>query len=189
MLISVLALLASLAIVIFLVVPRISEMKELSNNVAAKEAELEAGKNKVAALRNAIQLIKTARRDMEILGIAVPVDKDIAEALVQVNANASNSGVVIEAISAAEGETGNISISATVLGSYEQVMGFLSNTEKSLRPIKIVDYNLISTEGAVDATFNLLFPYLKEESSLAGEGAKAAEGEGVEKVQGVDNGQ
>jgi len=195
MLIGVLALLASLAIIIFLIVPRVSEMRDLSNNIAAKEAELEIGKKKVSSLRSAVQLIKTARRDMEILGVAVPADKDIAEALVQVNANASNSGVVIDAISTSGGEAGNVSINASVKGSYEQIMGFLSNSEKNLRPIKIVDYNLVSTEGTISATFNMLFPYLATKTEVAQEGEAAAEGEGTEEtqvgeeVQGVESGQ
>ncbi len=185
--ISVLALLVSLGIVIFLVVPRVSEMKELSNSIAAKEAELEIGKNKVSALRNAVQLIKTARRDMEILGVALPPNKDIAEALVQTNANASNAGVVIQTISVGEGGAGNISVSATVSGSYEQVMGFLSNTEKNLRPMQVSDYSLVSSEGAINATFNFLFPYLTLETESPQGGEAGAEGEGGEVVQGVAN--
>ena len=47
-LIGVLGLLVSILLVIFFIVPKTSEIKTLANEVAAKEQELELGKQKVA---------------------------------------------------------------------------------------------------------------------------------------------
>lgn len=179
-LVSVVALLLSFFIIILYTVPRISNLKSLSTQVAAKEAELEAGLEEVRSVRSAVQLIKTAKSDMATLGIAIPDQEKAEEALAQLGANASSSQLQIKSIAIGAGEASNIGISISTSGSFDQTMTFLSNLEKNLRPIKIANYSLSATEDAslVEASFTLLFPFLPPEPTTQSAENETGEGAG-----------
>jgi len=159
---TLLALILTILGVIFMIIPRFESLKDLSTKISAKEAELDLGKKKVTALRTATQLIKTAQTDMDLLGVAIPVGKNAEEALAQLSANASTSGVSIVSTTISDGEAGHVSIALTLSGDFDGTYSFISNLEKNLRPVTIADYNMIEAEGNIDSTLNLLFPYVEE---------------------------
>jgi hypothetical protein len=177
-LISVLALLVSLVLIIFYIVPSISSLQDLSGRVLSKQQELEAGKNKVDAIRRAVQTINSAKRDVETLGVAVPEGPSAESALVQLSSAASQAGISISSASIGQAEKGYQDISFSTSGKFENTLSFLEKIEKSLRPVKISDYTINSVEGSSDlsATFNFAFPYIEKQAAATATAASSQQG-------------
>lgn len=186
---SVIALLLSFFIIAMYLVPKMKNLKTLSTQAAAKQAELDAGVEQVKAIRTAAQLIKAASKDIETLGISIPEQSRAEEALAQLGASASKSDVQVKSVSIGGGASGTLKITLSISGGFDQTMTFISNLEKNLRPIEIEDYTIASVEGgSLDTSFNLNFPYLQSEKAAAeategevGEGEQPAVTEGVTK--------
>jgi len=176
LLISVVALLASFIIVISYLVPKISSLKDLANQVALKEQELETGKAKVEALKKATAIIKVARSEIETLGIAVPSKERADEAVAQIAKIAGDSGLNLQSVNAGAPGGGFINVTVSCEGSFPSVQTFLEKIEKNLRPVKVVDYTVASASGgaSVSSTFNFSMPYVGEETKT--DTAKAEEG-------------
>jgi len=165
MLISILALLVALILIGFFIVPKTSEIKELSNEVAKKEQELELGKKKVASIREAIKLMAQAKNDIEKLNIAIPSNPNAEEALVQLQEIASKSGSVIIDSSVGDSNQSTQKIGLTLNGEYSQILDFLSKLKSNMRPVEISNYSMVSNEdeSIITASFNLEYPYLDME--------------------------
>lgn len=165
-LIVLLCLLLSLLAVIFLIVPHVSTLKNLSQKVAAKEQELTLGREKVQAIRNASILIKSAQRDIQLLGVAIPEKEKADEALVQVTSAASSAGISVQSAVISPSVNSAVSLTVSASGSYENTVSFIANLEKNLRPVKISDYSLASSSsGQISSTFTISFPYLSAQPS------------------------
>lgn len=169
---SVLALLASFILVIFVIIPKATTLKSLSNEASSKENQLTAGKDQIASLREAITLIQTAKKDVELLGVAVPAKANAEEALAQISANAQGASVQLKNVTVSGEENGNLKISVSILGKYSDTVLFMKNLETNLRPVTVNDLAISSgTDGSLlISTFNLLFPYLNnaDETSQTG---------------------
>lgn len=164
-----LSLLLSILGVIFVIVPRVSSLKELAGQVAAKEQELILGREKVQAVREAAMLLNSAKRDIELLGVAIPEKEKADEALVQVTTAASTADVNVDRVVISPSETNSVIFTVSASGGYENTVSLIANLEKNLRPAKITDYSLSSnSSGAqVNSTFTISFPYLPEASPVA----------------------
>ena len=178
---AVLALLASFIIVITYLVPQISSIKDGSNRAAAKEQELEAGKKKIQTIKTAVQLIASAKKDIETLGISMPAKAKAEEAVVQVASAASQAGAAVKSITVGDTKGGKVLLSFSTEGKFDQYTTFLDNLEKNLRPMKISDYNMTlnqNDQSLVDSTFNIEFPYVDTEATatpVSAEGAATKE--------------
>jgi len=163
--ISALALLASILAIIFIIVPKMKDLKSINTQVKAKEQELEAGKAKVAAIKNAAALIKKARKDLETLGIAVPDQERAEEALLQVTSAAGKAEITVKSMTMSAGGEGNLlSVAVSTSGRYDNTIRFMENLEKSLRPAATTSFNFAPKVGTgdVDATFQIVLPYVNE---------------------------
>jgi Tfp pilus assembly protein PilO len=165
---SVLALLASFVIVIMFVVPKIAVLKDLSNKVALKESELNAGKQKVEDLKKASALIKTARSEMETLQIAVPTKEKVDEAVAQLSAASNQAGLSIQSITIGTPGAGVASLTVTTEGEFSNTVSFMANVEQILRPASFSDFSVASsqTNSLISATFNIAFPFIDEAELL-----------------------
>jgi Tfp pilus assembly protein PilO len=177
-LISVLALLVSLILIIFYIVPNVSSLRDLSNQVLSKQQELEAGKSKVAAIRRAVQTINSAKRDVETLGIAIPSSPSPELALIQLSSAASQAGITITSASIGQAEKGYQNISFSTSGKFENTLSFLEKIEKNLRPVKINNYTINSVERSSDlsATFTFAFPYIEKQAAATATAVSSQEG-------------
>jgi len=164
--ISALALLASILAIIFIVVPKMRDLKSINTKVKAKEQELEAGKAKVAAVKKAAELIKKARKDLETLGVAVPNSEKAEEALLQVSSAAGEAGITVKSttISASNEGQNSLNLAVSTTGHYDSTIKFMENLEKSLRPATTDSFNFSPRPetGDVDATFQISLPYVDE---------------------------
>ncbi len=172
-LLVLLCLLMSFLGIIFVIVPHVSTLKNLSQRVAAKEQELVLGEEKVAAVKDAATLIKSAQRDIQLLGVAIPEKQKADEALVQATTAASAAGISVQNVVISPSETSAIVLTLSASGSYQNTITFIADLEKNLRPVKITDYSLTSSSsgGQVNSTFTISFPYLNIPSPTATTGS------------------
>jgi len=183
-LISVLALFVAVLLVIFFIVPKTSELKVKSTEVAAKRQELELGKKKVVAIREAIKLIASAKKEVDALNVSIPRSPSADEALVQIQEMAAQAQVTIMSASVGSTSDGYQSIPVTISGSYLNILSFLEKMLENLRPVKISGFTLASERemSQVTLSVNLEFPYLEQVKDKAvgeeGEAAPADIGEG-----------
>ncbi|MCX6809943.1 MAG: hypothetical protein NTZ65_04345 [Candidatus Berkelbacteria bacterium] len=171
---SVFALMVGVLLVIFVIVPKVQELKTVASNVEAKKQELEAGQNKVAATKKAIQTMSAAKRDLDLLGVAIPNQPDPEDALVQISAASGKAGLKLSSIAIAQSDStkgSSLGLTFSTLGNFDSTLALFDNLEKGLRPIVIKDYAISNSEnsGDLSATFNLTLPYIIDESK-----AKAA---------------
>lgn len=163
------SLLLSILAIIFIIVPNVSSLKDLSNRVAAKEQELILGREKVQAIKEASNVIKSAQRDIQLLGVAVPEKEKADEALVQVTTAATSAGITVDRVVISPTETNSVNFTVSANGSYTDTITFMANLEKNLRPAKISDYSLSSNSlgSQVNSTFTVSFPYLPEAATAS----------------------
>lgn len=161
-LISVLSLLVALLLVIFFIVPKTSEIQAKSSEVLNKKQELELGKQKVAAIREAVKLISSAKREVDTLNVSVPQTPSADEALVQIQEMASKSETTISEATVGSASEGYQELTATISGSYPNLLSFLEKMQNNLRPVKLTSFNVLYNEesGDIIMSVNLLFPYL-----------------------------
>ncbi len=179
-LIGVLGLLVSILLVIFFIVPKTSEIKTLANEVAAKEQELELGKQKVAAIKEAVKLIASAKKEVDALDVSIPKSPSADEALAQMQDIASQSEIKVVEATIGGASDGYQEITITMSGSYGNMVSFLDKIQNNLRPTEVKTINLFYNEETeeISMSLNLMFPYfdlsqLEQEASVD---SKASEG-------------
>lgn len=185
---AVLAMLLAILLGIFYIVPQISKVKKLSDTVASKEEDLNRGLEEVASIKEFALLMKTARSEIEKLGVSIPQEEKADEALLQAASAASVAGISVSGVSvdtqapqqsrgAEEGSTndtalaGVVSLTVTTGGEYGKTIDFMKNLEKNLRPVTIKNVALSAngeTSGNVDGSFVIEFPYVAAASSEVG---------------------
>lgn len=161
---SVLALLGAFILIIFVLVPKIRQLSDLSNQAKAKSEQIELKKQEIAAVRQASALIKSAKQEVQTLQIAVPDKEKTEEALAQLSDATASAGLDLTSIGLHGAQDGYVKVSATVFGPFDKVIALMGNLEKNLRPIRVDDYTVTSSEGSADVstTLNLSFPYLPQ---------------------------
>ena len=185
-LISILALLVAVLLVIFLIVPKTSEIQGKSSEVLSKKQELELGQQKIAAIREAVKLIASAKKEVNALNVSVPQTPSADEALVQIQEMASKSETTIAEATVGSASEGYQELTATISGSYPNLLLFLEKMQNNLRPVKLTSLNVLYNEESGDITMSLslLFPYLESVSKEQGvEQGEAATNEATEEAQ------
>jgi len=192
---AVLAMLVAIIVVIFVIVPRVSAIRELSNQVTQKESELKAGQAKVEAVKQFALILKTAKNDIDKLGVSIPTEEKADEALLQAASAASSAGVSISSVAiAATSETvsgstetaasaqqadtaqspaksGILSLTISTRGAYSAMLDYVKKLEENIRPVTIkgVAIAAVADSSDVDGNFTLDFPFVEESSQLTAE--------------------
>lgn len=179
---AVLSLLVGILVVIFFIVPQVSQIKDYSGQINQKEIELQSGQDQVQAIKEYALVLKTAKSDVEKLGVSIPTEEKADEAVLQVASAASSAGISMNSVSvsstttgttnvtseASASQTGTLTLSVSTSGGYDATLGFIKNLEKNLRPVTLSNLSIAGdAEGGSDvaATFSLSFPYIQDESS------------------------
>jgi len=178
-LVTVLLFIISIFLVIFVIVPKFSQIQSLNNDVKSKKEELTLGLAKIDAINNAQSIIKNSVADLALLNVALPGDKNTDEALVMVEKICDLNGLKISSvqIDSSEKNTSITSLTYTLNGSYPSMVNFLSDIQKNIRPVSVESLNITSSDEGLSMTVALSFPYLqtKEISSQSGEAASSPE--------------
>ena len=174
-LLAILALLVAIAVVVFVIVPQLSSLRATSNQVLAKESELTAGQEKVATIKKSAQLIAAAKKDIELLGVALPAQEKTDEAVAQAASAATDAGLTVKSISVGESKNGEVAFSITTSGNYAQIDKYLQNLKSNMRPVAVNDYNISAdSNGSLSASFSLAFPYVAKVEATATATASAS---------------
>lgn len=181
---AVLAMLVAIIVVIFFIVPRVSAIRDLSNQVAQRESELKSGQAKVEAVKQFAMILKTAKNDIDKLGVSIPTEERADEALLQAASAASSAGVGISSVAIAasseqvQNETaqsgsgdqaqstvksGVLTLTISARGSYSAMLDYIKKLEENIRPVTIQNLSIASSADSsdVDGTFTLHFPFVE----------------------------
>lgn len=170
---AVLAMLVAVLVVIFLIVPRVSAIKDLSNQIVDKESQLKQGQAQVDSVKQFAAILKTARADIAALGVAIPTEEKADEAVLQVASAASKAGVNVTSVSVSttsaaapravaatqEGaatdqaevtsatssaSSGSLQVSVSIRGNYGATLDLLKKLEENLRPVTLKNLSIAS---------------------------------------------
>lgn len=173
-----LAIVLSIVLIYVLMIPGFKRLSDVSIKAAARKNDLQTGRQKVADLKTAAATLSQKNQAVEALNIAVPPDKDTADAIVQVSQMVSAAGLKVQSIQpSAESESavGQLPLTVLVQGQFPDLVKFSELAEKNLRPVKIVSINIATADeeggSELSASYSIQMVYY-----LAGEVDNAAEG-------------
>ncbi len=175
-LIAALLLLVALVLLVAYVIPKITTLKEMNQEISNKELELSVGKQKVQSIKDAAQLIQQAKKEVETLGIAIPTKEKAEESLLQITNIASQESISV--INASFSSTdGSLVMSVTARGAYDKFVNFFNDLNANIRPVAVSGINFSSGEdsGSLEATFDLSLPYISDETNQNGMGENATD--------------
>jgi len=154
-------LFVALFVLILFLIPKINNIKDLSNQVAQKRAEYEMGLIRVAEAQKASDVIKQAKAESDLLSVALPDAPRAEDAIVSLSKAASDAGLQITSAEVINAQEGVLAVSLSTRGTFENTVSFLDKLKRNLRPTKIVELNFISNDGGeINADYSLEFPYL-----------------------------
>jgi hypothetical protein len=159
---SVLALLASFVLVIFVIVPKISQLGSLSEQGNTTQQQIDLLTKKIEAIRQASGVIKSAAQDIDTLQIAIPQQQASEQALAQLSSATGTAGVQLTSVSLDNTEAGYVKVTATVFGPYDKLIVLMGDLEQNLRPVRVDDYNISTSPDSSDitTTLDISFPYI-----------------------------
>lgn len=158
-------LLVALIILIAYIIPQIATLKELNQEISQKESELIIGKQKVQALRDAAQLIQQAKKEVELLGISIPTKEKAEESLLQITNIAARQSITITSTSFSSAE-GLLTMNVIAKGDYNKFIDFFNDADSNIRPVSVsgISFSANGDNGGLEASFDLLLPYIAEVS-------------------------
>jgi Tfp pilus assembly protein PilO len=176
MIVAAISLLVAFLLIIFYIVPSISDLKDKATTIASKKQEHDLGVQKVQAIRSATQAIALAKKQVSLIGVAIPEKQNAEEAVLQISTASKDASVTVKGISVGDSEVagkataGSLGISVSVTGEYANIVKLTKALEKNLRPVNIsnISVSVGNTSSEVSAKFDLNFPYLGTSSNSNG---------------------
>jgi len=158
-------LFVALFVLILFLIPKINDIKDLSNQVAQKRAEYEMGLIRVAEAQKASDVIKQAKAESDLLAVALPDAPKAEDAIVALSQAASDAGLSVTSAEVADAKDGILAVSVSTRGTFENTISYLDKLKRNLRPTKIIELNFTSGDGGeINADYSLEFPYLYKSS-------------------------
>ncbi|EKD56877.1 MAG: hypothetical protein ACD_58C00059G0002 [uncultured bacterium] len=149
--------------------PKIAEIKEFNTSIAAKEQDTASLNEKIQNLKTLQKQFEAAPGDVEILNLAIADDPQMPEIIEQLTSMASKSGMTIKSIRPDYRDSTNETVvGVTLRGDYINLINYISETEKNLRPASVKSINLSSTtlqdQSVLDTTLAIGFFTAKSNS-------------------------
>jgi len=158
-------LFVALVVLILYLLPKISQLKTLSNQVESKKIEYETGKLRIDNIAALNEMVGQYKRQAELLGIALPSSGRAEDALLELSSAASDSNLqVISAEVNPEGK-GSLQVSISTRGTFENSVGFINKLKSNLRPIKVLDLSMNKSDDEIITSLDLNFPFFVEVSA------------------------
>ena len=178
-LVPIIALVLMLVLVLTVLVPAISGIPRLQDQLGTKSRLETQLRDKLSALNKLVDFQTIVDADEEVVSRILASEAKVPELLTQVDLIARESGLNVDRLSYSLGEATeeevalpysvvNVSLGAT--GSYDQITGFLANLENAARLINVSTFRF-ATESAEESaglfsiTLVLQSPYLQVESN------------------------
>lgn len=143
--------------------PILAEYHDVQLARGARKLEIAELNVRQQTLQALGQQIEAKKADVERLLLAVPADEAYPELLTTLNAIAGRSSVVLVSIQPTRGgatTSGTVPLAISLSGSYPQILSFVSDVEKNLRPVTIQSLNMVegmSGGGVLTATMQMEF--------------------------------
>ena len=157
----------SLVLVLLIIVPAIKTLPAATREVKNKQEQAEVLKNKIKVLEKLVDFKSVVDEDFMLLTAAIPSESQVPQLLTQIDQISKESGlsVVTMSYTLSNTLTGEVDVTLTAGGNYDQIVGFLSNLEKSSRIVELDNLRYgenKDTEGnsSLLVTFVLKSPYL-----------------------------
>jgi len=155
----------ALVVLILFLIPRVSNLKILSNQVEAKRVEYETGKIKVMNAEDLKKYIEQSKGEANLLGVALPANSSAEDALLSLTAAAAAADLRVSGVEVQDDEKGNLLVSLSTRGTFENSVSLLDKLKNNLRPTKIVDFQMTKTDDDVLTNLSLNLPYYTDSAS------------------------
>ncbi|MBD3282237.1 MAG: type 4a pilus biogenesis protein PilO [Candidatus Portnoybacteria bacterium] len=166
--IIIILILAFLGVIIFLDVPKVQSIFSLRDDIEQKKEEFDKEQEMLNRVNKLIELYDENKESIDRLEYILPVEKDIPNLIVQLEALAVESGLFLDSIdffaqdkkarsraerirSGAEDNKvenyNTLNISLAAMGSYSALKFFMENVEKNIRIMDIQSINFSSASS------------------------------------------
>ncbi len=178
-LVPIIALVLMLVLALTTLIPALSGIPLLQNELGAKNRLETQLRDKLSALNKLVDFQTIVTADEEVVSRVLASEAKVPELLTQVDLIARESGLNVDRLSYSLGEATeeeailsysvvNVSLGAT--GSYDQITGFLANLENAARLVNVNTFRFATESGEEAAglfsiTLVLQSPYLQVESN------------------------
>lgn len=157
-------LFVALVVLILVVIPKVSQLKDLSNQVESKKIEYDVGKIKVENASALASMISQYQIQAQTLGIALPSSGKAEDALVEISAASGAAGLRITSAEEQTDNKGNLQVNLSTKGSYGSSVNFFGKLRDNLRPVKILNMSMTKVDNDITTDFTLVFPFFVQPS-------------------------
>ncbi|MFH1392294.1 MAG: type 4a pilus biogenesis protein PilO [bacterium] len=147
--IPVLLILGFILILLFLIIPGQSKIKNLKLSIKAKQEALQNQEQQ----SQLFQELKESKK-LEELNQILPSNPEVPELLLQLENMASQNNLILKSINFTESQN-EITAQATLAGSYNALKNYIQALENNLRLIDLVSLNFQSPKDGSYYNFNL----------------------------------
>ena len=157
----------SVILITLIIVPAIKTFPANTREVNNKQGQINILKNKVEVLEKLVDFKTVVDEDFVLMTTAIPSESQVPQLLTQIDQISNESGLAVVSMNytMSTALAGEINVTLTSSGNYDQIINFLSNLERSSRIIELDNLRYgenKDTEGNTTllVTFVLKSPYL-----------------------------
>ncbi len=157
----------SVSLILLVIVPSIKMLPNSTREANIKKEQADILKKKVDVLEKLVDYKAVVDEDFMLLTTAIPSESQVPQLLTQIDQISTESGlsVVTMNYTLSNSQVGEVNVTLTTTGNYDQIVNFLSNMEKSSRIIELDNLRYGDNKDAEGnstllVTFVLKSPYL-----------------------------
>lgn len=174
--ILILSILVIVGLIYFVINPQLTKLSENNLNYGAKKLEFENKQDKLDNLKNLEPKIEQEKNKVKKLSIALPKENQVAEFLVQLSVISKSAGMNLVSIvptnspimssknlgsENTENEVESIKVESSLyqvelIGGYNSLTKVLEQMENNLRPLKVTNIEISSSEVAQNPIMSII---------------------------------
>jgi Tfp pilus assembly protein PilO len=137
----------------------LDNVRVASQERASNEAKIAGLQQKISDLRSLAQQFIEQRQQVDVLSVAMPADRQIAEVVSMFETMTARAGLTLDNIQPATPTEEGLPVTVSVRGSFAGVLTFAELMEKNVRPIRIGPINMSAGDTELAATFTVVAVY------------------------------
>ena len=157
----------SVILITLIIVPAIKTFPANTREVNNKQGQINILKNKVEVLEKLVDFKTVVDEDFVLMTTAIPSESQVPQLLTQIDQISNESGLAVVSMNYTMSTVlaGEINVTLTSSGNYDQIINFLSNLERSSRIIELDNLRYgenkdMEGNTTLLVTFVLKSPYL-----------------------------